>query len=50
MEFGMEGILGMDVISRVCFGIGSCNYLMFDVCNKIVSNNTDVFDQLLGNA
>ena len=46
----MEGILGMDVISRVRFGIESCNDLIFDVCNKIVSNNTDVFDQLLGNA
>ena len=46
----MEGILGMDVISRVGFGIRSCNDLIFDVCYKIVSNNTDAFDQLLGKA
>ena len=50
MDVGMEGILGMDVISRVGLRIGSCNGLIFSVCNKIVSDNADVFDQPLGKA
>ena len=31
MDIGMEGILGMDVISRVGLRIGSCNILIFSV-------------------